>query len=293
MLVFVSVMRRLSGKVVWSAVLLLVSSWLLGAMSGSAGAATTAATTTTTTTTQPAPNVNSSADGWLSLAAILFGVVVSAGLLWVVSKDRRESREAVLAVLSAGVSDVTESDTPVNAAAALGAVTTAAQLMITADHDSFQVGTTVTLTAENNNQPVPSRWTFAPTGIVSTSGDGPNSNLVVTGVKAGTVTATAVWTDPEAAAGTPPRTGTKKLTVAAQKSSPVNFAVLGSGLGSSVLALLAISGAIALAFRGTFSAEIGTLLGTALGAGAAGAVSATHSANNNSQPPAPPKSGTS
>jgi hypothetical protein len=286
-------MRRLIGKVVWGAGLLLVSSWLLGAMSVSAGAATTATTTTTTTTTQPAPNVNSSADGWLSLAAILFGVVVSAGLLWVVSKDRRESREAILGALSAGASDVTESDTPLNAAAAaLGIAAPAGQLTITADHDSFQVGSTATLTAENNNQPVPCTWTFAPTGIVSTSGDGPNSNLVVTGVKAGTVTATAKWTDPAAAAGTPPRTGTKKLTVAAQKSSPVNFAVLGSGLGSSVLALLAISGAIALSFRGTFSAEIGTLLGTALGAGAAGAVSATHSANNNSQPPAPPKSGT-
>jgi hypothetical protein len=290
MLFIVSISRRLIGKLVWSAGPLLVVTGWLGAMSAPAGAATT---TTTTQPLAPSPNVNSNADGWLALAAILFGVVISAGLLWVVSMDRRESREAVLEALRAGVSDVTKSDTPLNAAAALGEVAPAGGLTITADHDSFPVGSTATLTAEKDNHAVPCTWTFSPTGILSTSGNGPNSNLVVTGVKAGTVTATAKWTDPSAAAGTPPVSGTKKLTVAAQKSSPVNFAVLGAGLGSTVLALLAISGAIALAFRGTFSAEIGTLLGTALGAGAAGAVSATHSANNNSQPPNPPKPGSS
>jgi hypothetical protein len=263
---------------------------LLGTISASAEAATTP--TTTTTTTQPVPNVNSNANGWLSLAAILFGVVISAGLLWVVSKDRRESREKVLEALKAGASDVTESDTPLKAAAGAQALLApAGDLTITADHDSLEVGSTVTLSAKDGTKLVPCTWTFVPSGIVSTSGEGPNANLVVTGVKAGTVTATATWTDPTAGANPPTKTGTKKLTVAAQKSSSVNFAVLGAGLGSSVLAVLAISGAIALAFRGTFSAEIGTLLGTALGAGAAGAVSATHAANNNSQPPSPPKSG--
>ena len=287
MLMSVSVIRRLIGKLVWSAGVVWLACWLFGTMSGSAGA-----TATPTTTTQPVADVNSSTDGWLSLAAILFGVVISAGLLWVVSKDRRESREKVLEALRAGASNVTESDTPLKSAAAAEALlTSVGDLTITADHDSFEVGSTVTLSAKDGTKLVPCTWTFAPTGIVSTSGDGPNANLVVTGVKAGAVTATATWTDPTAGANPPTKKGTKKLTVEAQKSSSVNFAVLGAGLGSSVLALLAISGAIALAFRGTFSAEIGTLLGTALGAGAAGAVSATHAANNNSQPPIPPKSG--
>jgi hypothetical protein len=285
MLVLISVMRRPIRKLLWSAGIVVVASWLLGTMSASAGAATTP-----TTTTQPVPNVNSNANGWLSLAAILFGVVISAGLLWVVSKDRRESRDSALRALSAGASNVTESSDPLASAGGLTdrAVAPGPKLTVTADHDSFQVGSTATLTATNAGNPVPCTWTFAPTGIVSPSGDGPNANLVVTGVKVGTVTATAKWTDPSTKVEIP---GTKQLTVAAQKSSAVNFSVLGAGLGSSVLALLAISGAIALAFRGTFSAEIGTLLGTALGAGAAGAVSATHAGNNNSQPPTPPKSG--
>jgi hypothetical protein len=290
MLVFISVTRRRIGKLVGSAGCLLVVTGLIVAMSTSAGAA---AASTTTTTTQPPADVNSSADGWLSLAAILFGFAISGGLLWVVSRDRRQSRQLALEALKAGAPNVTQSDVPLAGGApqAVGLVQPAAQLTITADHDSFQVGATATLSAAFENHLVPCVWTFEPAGIVSPSGDGPNANLVITGVKAGAVTATAAWTDPTAAANTPPKKGSKPLTVVAQKSSSVNFSVLGSGLGSSLLALLAISGAIALAFRGTFSAEIGTLLGTALGAGAAGAVSATHSGNNSSQPPAPPKSG--
>ena len=143
----------------------------------------------------------------------------------------------------------------------------------------------MTVTNETGDQ-LACTWTFDPSGVVNPSGSGPNANMVVTGTKEGKVTATATWADPTF------RTGTKQLTILAPKSSTVNFFVLGAGLGSSLLALLAISGAIALAFRGAFSAEIGTLLGTALGAGAAGAVSAaSSSSHSNNQSANPPQSG--
>jgi hypothetical protein len=149
----------------------------------------------------------------------------------------------------------------------------------------------VTVTNETGDQ-LACTWTFDPSGVVNPSGSGPNANMVVTGTKEGKVTATATWADPTAGAIPPFRTGTKQLTILAPKSSTVNFFVLGAGLGSSLLALLAISGAIALAFRGAFSAEIGTLLGTALGAGAAGAVSAaSSSSHSNNQSANPPQSG--
>ena len=140
-----------------------------------------------------------------------------------------------------------------------------------------------------------SKWEFQPADVVKVSGSGgPNSDVVVTGLKAGSVTAKATWTNPTGGATPATRTGSKVLTITPAKSSTINFSVLGAGLGSSLVALLAISGAIALAFRGSFSAEIGTLLGTALGAGAAGAVSATHSAGGSgSQQPTASKSGQS
>ena len=185
---------------------------------------------------------------------------------------------------------MTQADTPLQAARVTNAIA-AEGLTVTVDHESIQVGSTATFTAKYGNEARACTWEFAPAGVISASGDGPNTNLVVTGVKPGSVTATATWTDPTPNANPATREGTKKLTVAAAKASTVNFSILGAGLGSSALAILAISGAIALSFRGVFSAEIGTLLGTALGAGAAGAVSATHSSNNSGQGGNSPPSG--
>ncbi len=253
-------------------------------------AQTTASAASTSTTSQPA-TTSSSADGWLALAAILVGVAVAISLTVVVYLDRKQSREKTVEALRLGVSSVTQSNTPLQANLAGGGGP--ADLTITADSDSTVVGSTITLTATNEaGDEVACTWTFDPTGVVAPSGTGPNANLVVTGTKAGTVTATASWADLAPGAVPPFQTGTKQLTVSTPKSSTVNFSVLGAGLGSALLALLAISGAIALAFRGDFSAEIGTLLGTALGAGAAGAVSAaSNSSNSNSQPANPPQSG--
>ncbi len=245
----------------------------------------------TPTASQPTTTTSSSADGWLALAAILVGVAVAILLTVVVYLDRKQSREKTVEALRLGVSNVTQSDTSLQANLAGGAGPS--DLTIAADSDSVAVGSIVTLTARNQaGDEVACTWTFDPTGVVTPTGSGPNANMVVTGTKAGTVTATATWADPAPDAVPPFQTGTKQLTILTPKSSTVNFSVLGAGLGSSLLALLAISGAIALAFRGTFSAEIGTLLGTALGAGAAGAVSAaSNSSNNNNQAVNPPQSG--
>ena len=283
----VPINRRLVRRVAQGGGAIAAGLLLSVAVTTSAGAAGGSPTTTTNQPAAQAPSTGSKANGWLSLAAILFGAGISAALVITVSKDRRQSREKVIEALRMGASEVAQSDTPL-AGALAGGGPPGSDLTVTADHESIQVGSTATLTAAFGNQPLACTWAFQPAEVVSPSGDGPNANLVVTGVKAGSVTATATWANPTAGATPPFRTGTKQLTVTASKSPSVNFSILGAGLGSSLLALLAISGAIALAFRGAFSAEVGTLLGTALGAGAAGAVSATHSPNSSNQAAKPP-----
>jgi hypothetical protein len=252
--------------------------------------ASAAGTTTTTApqVTAQSSDPNSKDNGWLAFAAILFGAGISAALVITVSKDRRESREKMLQALALGASGITQSDTPMSATTAGGGAPPGGDLNVTADRDSVQVGSTATLTAASGTQPLACAWDFQPPGVISPVGTGPNANMVVTGIKPGVVTATATWTNPATPPTPPFRTGTKQITVTSAKSSTINFSILGAGLGSSLLALLAISGAIALAFRGAFTAEVGTILGTALGAGAAGAVSATHSPTSNSNSPTNP-----
>jgi len=201
-----------------------------------------------------------------------------------VGVDRSQSREKALEALKSGATDVTQPSTPVVGALA-GGGPAANDLSISADHDSIPVGGIATLIASFSGQPMPSEWTCQPQGVVSLMGTGPNADLVVTGSKAGTVTISAKWTN----TNPPPpiRTGTKTLVVTAKPSSSISFPSLGAGVGTAILALLAVSGGIALAFEGTFTAEIGTLLGTALGAGAVGTASAISHSSGTQSPTAP------
>ncbi len=234
-------------------------------------------------------NTGSLGNGWLAFAVLTAGAGLSLGLIIVVSRDRRQGRDKVLEAIKAGANTVSQTDTPLYRSEAFGIVATP-KVSITADHDSIDVGGTATLTASYREKPQPCMWSFEPSGIVKASGSGPNTDVVITAVKAGSVTATATAHDPSGALPDPPPSGTKTITVNAPRGSTVSFAILGAGLGTAVLSIMAISGAIALALRGDFTSEIGTLLGTALGAGAAGTVSAVHgaSATAQSQKSSPP-----
>jgi hypothetical protein len=244
-----------------------------------------AAPTSASTTSSAQPqNTSSLANGWLAFVVLAVGAGLGIGLIAMVSRDRQQSRVKVLEALRAGADAVSQTDTTLGGGLS-GGGPPGASITIAADHDVIAVGSSSTLTASFNDQAEPCLWSFEPPGIVSPSGDGPNANLVVTAVKAGSVTATATAYSPPDPAN-PPEPGTKQLTVSAvPKGSAVSFSILGAGLGTAILAILAISGAIALALRGDFTAEIGTLLGTALGAGAAGTVSAIHGGSNSTQSP--------
>src|SRR5438270_3605878 len=233
-----------------------------------------ASATSTATTVAPATSGTGSntAEGWLAFASILFGAGVSFGLLWMVMRDRTQAREKSLDALKAGARSVTETDTSVAASRAL---VPAAGLKVTSTQSSFGVGDTAVLTASDGTNPVPCSWAFDPTDVVSAACTGPISSIVVSGLKAGSVKATATNT-----AATPATTGDVSLTVTAAAGSTISFSSLGAGVGTVVLAILAVTGAVALAFEGQFTAEVGTLLGTALGAGAAGTVSALHSSGS-------------
>lgn len=245
-----------------------------------AGAASTSASTTST---QP-QNTGSFANGWLAIVVLATGAGLGLGLIVVVSRDRRQSREKVLEALQAGAGGVSQTDTPL-AGALGGGAAPAPAVVITADHEVFAVGTKATLTASLGGQSQPCMWSFEPSGIVSPTGDGPNADLVVTGLKAGSVTVTATAHNPPTDDAGLPTPGTKSLTINSGSGPTVSFSILGAGLGTAILAILAISGGIALALRGDFTSEIGTLLGTALGAGAAGTVSAIHGGSNSTKPP--------
>jgi len=238
------------------------------------------AATANSTTSSQALNSGSYANGWLALVVIVAGAGLGIALILLVSRDRKQSRAATLEALRAGVTSVSESATDLGGLRMMELVEVDS-ITVEADHEAIEVGDRAVLTAKYKGSPQPCTWTFAPTGVVSASGEGPNSSMVVTGLKAGSVTVTATPKNPPT--GIPSTSANKQLTVIASKGSSMNFSILGAGLGTAILAIVAVSGAIALALRGDFTAEIGTLLGTALGAGAAGTVSAVHGASNSTQ----------
>ena len=72
-----------------------------------AAASTTSTSTAASTLASTAPNPNSPDNFWLAIAAITFGVLVSLALVYMVSKDRRESRKGMAAAIGSGASNVT------------------------------------------------------------------------------------------------------------------------------------------------------------------------------------------
>jgi hypothetical protein len=199
------------------------------------------------------------------LAQTALGVTFFLGLttLVVVAIDRTKARDGELEALRQGAGNISVIPVPLVGGAPVGGAPAAETVTVTPASAVLVVGTTVEFRADKGPNPQAVNWTFDPADILKAAPAAASATVTVTAEKPGSV---KVKADGE--------TKATAQVVAAPAGSSISFSALGPGIATGLVALLAIGGAIALAFRGDFTGDVATLLGVAVGAGVTGTVAA-------------------
>ena len=237
---------------------------------GEAVTTTIQPTTSTTLRKDPTDNEKEMADRTLLVTLLVVFSIVGA-----VVYDRADARRKQLSAIEAGAAEVSSVHAPdgsaLGGAPAQAITVTPATAVIVQD-------TKLKLSAKKAGAPIAGEWTFDPPGKLERVGTGEAAEVEVRAVGEADVTVRVTKT-----ADSVTDAGSAHVKVLGRpQGAKVTFSVLGAGLISGLVAVVAVGGGISLAFGGRFGSEIATLLGVAVGGGVAGAATAARTAPTSS-----------
>jgi hypothetical protein len=211
---------------------------------------------TTTTSTGSSEEID------LGFAALGFGFIALASVLFFVRRDRKQTLQVQQQLVTSGV-PVQPQQVQAGAAggvapAALAAPQPPGPNQITIEGpDSLRVGQAVDFIARQQGNQAVAPWTAQPADILRLPAE-TTSRASITALKAGQVTLFA---------GAPPDRGVKQLLVSpASSAAPQGLPFIGAGWGTVVVAIAIMSVTAALGLAGALTGEaVATILGGLVG----------------------------